>query len=89
MLKVDFPITKNMIQYAKDYIEEVKNKLQLFGQSINLEELEKIQYKLGDNKFIIESSNNLIDFQRDNIRLIEQLEYLIKIKKNENILEQQ
>jgi hypothetical protein len=77
MLKVDFPITENMIQYAINYIEEVKNKLKLFGQSINLEELEKIQYKLRDNKFIIESNDNLIDFQRENNRLMEQLDYLI------------
>ena len=89
MLKVDFPITEDMIRYAINYIVEVKDKLQLFGQSINLEELEKIQYKLRDNKFIIESSDNLIDFQRENNKLMEQLEYLIKIKKNENILEQQ
>jgi hypothetical protein len=87
MLKVDFPITEDMIKYTINYIVEVKDKLHIFGSSINLEELEKIQYKLGDNKFIIESNDNLIDYQKENIRLMEQVEYLIKIKKNEKILE--
>lgn len=71
-------ITDMMINSAKSYMEEIANKI-TFEYNWNETMLEKIEMKLGDNRFIIDSTNDLklIEFNDNLIQCVKALKFLI------------
>ena len=78
-----------MIKNAKDYISTVLDKLRTSRSSLSIDELEEMRYKLGDNKFIFELNDDLIDYRKDSIRLMKQLDMMIETRKMQQNREMQ
>ena len=74
-------ITESMIEYARDYISKVLDKLRTSRSSLRIDQLEEMRFKLADNSFILESNDDLIDEKINSDRLIKQLDMMIETKK--------
>ena len=82
-------ITESMIEYARDYISKVLDKLRTSRSSLRIDQLEEMRFKLADNSFILESNDDLIDEKINSDRLMKQLDMMIETRKMQQNREMQ
>jgi len=73
-------ITRDMIDYAIDYISSTMNWINSYGPYSNIDMLKKMRFTLADNMFIFESNDNLITQKKISESLIRQLDKMIENK---------